>query len=32
MFSGEESRFLYTQPTTPVVRFGGGRSGWVPGT
>ena len=27
-----EKRFWRAQPMTPVVRIGGGRSGWVPGT
>jgi hypothetical protein len=31
MLSGEEKRFLRTQPITPVVLTGGGRSGWLPG-
>ncbi|MGB1861027.1 MAG: hypothetical protein ACPHM1_09015, partial [Arenicellales bacterium] len=29
--SGEDKRFIRTQPSTPVVRLGGGRSGCVPG-
>ena len=31
MLNGDEKRFWRAQPTMPVVRTGGGRSGWVPG-
>jgi len=31
MLSGEEKRLMRIHAIGPVVRTGGGRSGWVPG-